>query len=193
VNPKHGTDLPSKSEIFNHWKDAFPFVVDWGEPSCWACGWYWNGRYDVKDSKAGMDKIYEAWERTPLQRCHIVPRSLGGSADPSNLFLMCTECHDLAPNTISREIFLRWAKNQNYRARENDKLEQELESFGLAIEAVADLRKAVEGVEFDLWMHENTGLHFPQSGYGKAFSRMTLATFLGALLAYAEQQGLLDT
>ena len=33
-----------------------------------------------------MDKIYEARERTPLQRCHIVPRSLSGGTDPSNFF-----------------------------------------------------------------------------------------------------------
>jgi len=140
-----------------------------------------------------MNKIYEAWERTPLQRCHIIPRSLGGNTDPSNLFLMCTECHDLAPNTTSRDIFLRWARSQSYIARLNKKLEQELESFDLTIETVFDLLETVKGEEFDLWMHENTGLHFPQSGYGKTFSRMTLSAFLGALLAYAEQQGLLDT
>lgn len=58
---------------------------------------------------------------------------------------------------------------------------------------MSDLLKTVRGEEFDLWMHENTGLHFPQSGYGKTFSRMTLSTFLGALLAYAEQQELFDT
>ena len=106
---------------------------------------------------------------------------------------MCTECHDLAPNTTSRDIFLRWARSQSYIARLNKKLEQELESFDLTIETVFDLLETVKGEEFDLWMHENTGLHFPQSGYGKTFSRMTLSAFLGALLAYAEQQGLLDT
>ena len=99
----------------------------------------------------------------------------------------------MAPNTTSRDIFLRWAKNQNYRARENKKLEQKLESFDLTIETVAELRKAAEGGEFELWMRENTGLHFPQSGFGKTFSRMTLSTFLGALLAYSEQRGLVDT
>lgn len=144
MNPRYGTDLPSKSEIFDHWKDAFPFVVDWGEPSCWACGWYWNGRYDVKDSKAGMDKIYAAWERTPLHRCHIIPRSLVGDTKPSNLFLMCLECHDLAPNTTDRDIFLRWARNQSYIAKLVDKLEQELESFDLTIEMVSDLLETVK-------------------------------------------------
>lgn len=192
VKPRYGADLPSKSEIFDHWKDAFPFVVDWGEPSCWACGWYWNGRYDIRDSKAGMDKIHKAWERTSLQRCHIVPRSLGGTADPSNLFLMCAECHDLAPNTTNRDIFLKWARNQNYIARLNKRFEQELESFELTIEMVSELLETVRGKEFDSWMQENTGLHFPQAGYGKTFSRMTLSTFLGALLAYAEQRGFID-
>ncbi len=33
----------------------------------------------------------------------------------------------------------------------------------------------------------------PEWGYGKTFSKMTLSTFLGALLAYADQQEALDT
>ena len=37
-------------------------------------------------------------------------------------------------------------------------------------------------------MHENTVLHFPQSGYGKTSFRMALSTFLSALLAYSEQR-----
>ncbi len=58
---------------------------------------------------------------------------------------------------------------------------------------VSGLLETVKAEEFDLCMHENTELHFPQSGYGKTFSRMALSTFLGDSLAYAEQQGLLDT
>ena len=40
--------MPSKGEIFEHWKiwlDKNCF--DWGEPTCWACGYGFNGKYDV--------------------------------------------------------------------------------------------------------------------------------------------------
>jgi len=51
--------------------------VDWAEAHerCWRCG-------------------YEA----QLQRCHIVPVSLGGTDDVNNIVALCTRCHDEAPN-----------------------------------------------------------------------------------------------
>jgi 5-methylcytosine-specific restriction endonuclease McrA len=107
--------LPSKAQIFSHWKDRLRDVgkfVDWGEPSCWACGFHYGAKYDIKSSDATWSKILDCWDRVPLQRCHIVPRSLGGTDEPSNLFLTCRECHDLAPNTALPEIFFEWAEDK---------------------------------------------------------------------------------
>ena len=104
--------MPSKSKVFEYWKERIlekGFFIDWGEPSCWACGEFWNGRYDINGTYASYKKILNAWEKAPLQRCHIVPVSLGGNQDESNLFLMCKQCHDLAPNTSFTEIFFQWA------------------------------------------------------------------------------------
>lgn len=72
-------------------------LQDWGEPSCWACNW-WN-----RDNPEAVDctpeeashpkKFWNAWDRSSLQACHIVPHSLGGTVDPSNILLLCSDCH----------------------------------------------------------------------------------------------------
>lgn len=112
----HFTDvLPLKSEIFDYWKERLPalgFFIDWGEPSCFACRFHYGTKYDIKRSDAGWHEIFECWNSIPLQRCHIVPRSLGGTDEVANLFLMCRECHDPAPNTNIPEIFFDWARAQ---------------------------------------------------------------------------------
>lgn len=36
----------TKSKVFEYWKKRIfdlGFFIDWGEPSCWACGEFWNG------------------------------------------------------------------------------------------------------------------------------------------------------
>src|SRR5580704_12367838 len=79
---KYGGNLPSKGEIFEYWKDRIfdhGLFMDWGEPSCWACGFHYEAKYDIKNPNAGWAEIVRCWDRMPLQRCHIIPRSLGGS------------------------------------------------------------------------------------------------------------------
>jgi len=96
-------DLPSKSQIFEYWRERLPplgFRIDWGEPGCWACGFHYGAKYDVK--------------RPDARWCEI---SLGGTNDVANLFLMCRECHDLAPNTSVLEIFFEWARAQSWHTR----------------------------------------------------------------------------
>lgn len=92
------------SRIIDFWIDksnVFKGFIDLNEPTCWACGQGWDGRYDI----VGGDYL-KAWAKCPLQICHIIPHSLGGTEEPSNLVLMCKECHDLAPkaNTIKDHL-----------------------------------------------------------------------------------------
>jgi len=47
-----------------------------------------------------------------LERCHIVPHSLGGSAKADNLFLLCGECHQDNPDTIYADLFYRYVKGR---------------------------------------------------------------------------------
>ena len=47
-----------------------------------------------------------------LQRCHIVPKSAGGSNENSNIFLMCEPCHSDNPDTVYPEFFFLYVKNR---------------------------------------------------------------------------------
>lgn len=62
--------------------------------SCWRCGW-------------GTEKR--------LQRCHIVPRALGGPDKPENYVLLCAWCHSEAPNCIDSGVMWEWIEDtRNY-------------------------------------------------------------------------------
>jgi 5-methylcytosine-specific restriction endonuclease McrA len=179
--------LPSKAQIFDHWKDRFRdlgIFIDWGEPSCWACGFHYGTKYDIKSSNAGWNEIFDGWDRVPLQRCHIVPRSLGGTDEPSNLFLMCRECHDSAPNTALPEIFFEWARTQSYSRRESAKIEEALRSFGVRSEQHNKLLQLIESSKFRDWIDGKLGLHRPQSNYASLSCRLTPATMVGLAVHY---------
>lgn len=104
-------------------------ILDWAETECWACGRRnvsarreeqiihactkkKQGEKDDFDFK----KLWEYPEITDkYERCHIIPEALGGKDEPSNLFLLCPECHSLSPDTINPASFFRWV----YRKRNN--------------------------------------------------------------------------
>jgi len=180
--------LPSKAEIVAHWRERFRdlgIFIDWGEPSCWACGFHYGSKYDVKSPKAGWNEIFDAWNKIPLQRCHIVPRSLGGKDEPSNLFLMCRECHDQAPNFPFTDAFLEWARAQNYLLRESLKLEEAFRSFGVEAERRAEIAAILASTGFKAWAREKIGFHRPQSNYASVLSRLTPATMIGLAVYYS--------
>jgi hypothetical protein len=144
-------NLPSKSQVFEYWKDRLDelgFFVDWGEPGGWACGFHYDDKYDIKRSDVTWDVILDCWNSIPLQRCHIIPRSLGGTDDVANLFLMCRECHDLAPNTSVPEVFFDWARAQNSLSREFAKFRSAFESFGIGDDAQKGIRELIVSQEF---------------------------------------------
>lgn len=77
------------ADYWSHHQDESGLSVDWAEAKelCWRCA---QGRQ--------------------LQRCHIVPRSLGGSESPSNLVLLCSQCHSEAPNVSDPEFMWVWLR-----------------------------------------------------------------------------------
>lgn len=183
----HTDVLPSKIQIFRYWKDRlqdFGIFIDWGEPSCWACGFHYGIKYDVKAKDTSWKKILDGWERIPLQRCHIIPRSLGGSDERSNLFLMCRECHDLQPNTALPEIFFEWARAQSSWMRESAKIEETLRSFDVPSEQHQELLRLVRSSEFKAWLGGKLGLHWPQSNYASVSCRLTPASIVGLAVQY---------
>lgn len=82
----------TKKKIINYWiriQDECGLSIDWAEANerCWRCGY-----------------------KAKLQRCHIIPESLGGKDEPANLVLLCTRCHIDAPNVESKTFMWDWIR-----------------------------------------------------------------------------------
>lgn len=77
----------------NHWlpllREGLDLGVDWAEADthCWRCGC-----------------------KSSLQRCHLVPKALGGPDHAANILPLCRDCHAEAPDTDSASDFLNWLK-----------------------------------------------------------------------------------
>lgn len=79
-------------EAKNYWQqivDECDLSVDWSEADthCWRCGC-----------------------KKDLERCHIIPDSLEGKDEPSNIVLLCKRCHADGPNVRDSEIMWDWIK-----------------------------------------------------------------------------------
>ena len=179
--------MPTKGDIFEHWKDWLnENGFDWGEPSCWACGCWWSTKYDVQNPKASLDEIKKLWNKiAPLQRCHIIPKSLGGTNDSSNLFLMCRECHDKAPDTSSRELFLKWAKAQNWFKKGKIDIEENLDAFGMNVDEMHEFIDVMQSSKFKKWSKNNVGIHMSQKGYGL---KVKISTLIAAYIEYKNKK-----
>ncbi|MEW1922722.1 MULTISPECIES: HNH endonuclease [unclassified Streptomyces] len=112
--------VPSKWIIANFWAesqkiDQFAPYLQLDEPCCFACGWF--SEYWKKATPQA------SWRRATLERAHIVPRSLGGSDDASNLLLLCRPCHEESPDWSDPEQMARWI------AARDDRPSKEVETF----------------------------------------------------------------
>lgn len=80
------------ADIVAHWaghQTECGLSVDWADAHelCWRCA-----------------------QKRNLQRCHIVPRALGGTELPENLVLLCGQCHAEAPNVSDPEFMWVWLR-----------------------------------------------------------------------------------
>jgi len=75
----------SESNVAVDWADL---KAEWRR--CWCCG----------------------HETDRLQKCHIVPKSLGGSNSASNIIPMCALCHDGSPDVNSATEMFEWIKKR---------------------------------------------------------------------------------
>ncbi|SOD88366.1 HNH endonuclease [Spirosoma fluviale] len=108
--------MPSRAKIAYYWKESsyqyFDYLMDWGEPSCWACGIF-AGLLDVDVSDEKDFEIFKNWANHDYsQRCHIVPKAFGGCNCEANLVLLCRRCHQSSPDTRDPIHFVNWVKNK---------------------------------------------------------------------------------
>lgn len=152
------------SVVFDYWKDKcitrngrvvvdskastddVDVVTDWGEPSCWACSLPVGDDSWVKPSGLAaetMEEVYAIWNHrsvtSKLNRCHIVPKALGGDGSAENLFLMCECCHNESPDTTNREAFFRWV----YDKRRGSMMGVDFNSMIQGVEQEANRRGGV--------------------------------------------------
>jgi 5-methylcytosine-specific restriction endonuclease McrA len=170
--------------VLEYWlnKDKpFGIIIETNAPTCWGCGQTWNGAYDVV---TGDHK--KAWNKAPLQVCHVIPKSLGGSNDPSNLVLMCKECHDLAPNTVIPEIMFTWMSRQSHLKRYLAKIKIALKDFDISEAEFEQLTLLSKKSEFNNWASGKAGQHWPQSGFSGFGHKMTFSTYVGLLKWYSD-------
>ncbi|MCM3749266.1 HNH endonuclease [Paenibacillus pasadenensis] len=84
--------MASKQQIVDYWfsiVDECDLSVDASEAHerCWRCGY-----------------------KQSLERCHIIPSSLGGEDTVSNLVLLCRRCHLENPNIANKDIMWDWLR-----------------------------------------------------------------------------------
>ena len=113
-------------------------LIDWGEPTCWACGYYKNAHYcDATESelKHPTTWITNSWGRACkvgpngrgkgfLERAHIIPHSLGGASVPSNYLLLCKRCHSESPDTTSLAMMQYWIDRVEPRSEYEDSVKR---------------------------------------------------------------------
>lgn len=132
--------------------------IDWGDGSaktnCWRCG---------------CEKR--------VQKCHIVPRSLGGSDDVSNLIPLCAICHDEAPNVADPNYMWEWIKNNHGGFTNLFWIQKAFEEAGLTEDQERKIcrnhRKFMAAVKRRF--NNETGYHF---GQGNGGSRMNTSTWV---------------
>ncbi len=100
-------------------------LVDIGEPSCMACGYYareWDKPKTAKDR----------WNKSALERAHIIAASSNGPDVPSNYVLLCESCHQGAPMTSSDAIMFGWCeRRKSHRQAKGDAVIAEALSLGV--------------------------------------------------------------
>ncbi len=154
-----------KYEIYQYWKDkaitknfevkrwelceeedeAVKIVDFPDEIVCWGCGIL---PYHTADS----EEIKTLWNQDHLlDRAHITVRSKGGADDPSNLFLLCPNCHEESPDTTNPQNFYAWVyykrKYDNWAQVYRRELKKAAKIKGIALE---ELFTHSESINMDL-------------------------------------------
>jgi len=78
---------------------------------------YWSSRIDECDIGVdwaeALERCWRCSAKTILHRAHIVPHSLGGLDEPSNMVLLCNRCHGEAPNVRDSDFLWVWLKSDS--------------------------------------------------------------------------------
>ena len=129
--------LPKKSEIAKYWREKIfdlGLFMDWGEPSCWRCGFYLSDN-DIINPNTPFEDIFLCWDKQNyLERAHVIPKSQGGCSCHGNIVLLCKKCHDSNPDTKDIESFKIWFTNKkSFLVRGHEEMTSAFAEFNLKL------------------------------------------------------------
>lgn len=120
----------ASAEGLRRWGSA---GIDLGEPSCMACG-HFAPRWDKIRSES------ERWNKSTLERAHIVAASAGGPDVPSNYVLLCAKCHAAAPMTHDDSVMFKWCERRtSHTDAQINELRNELVGLGVDLHSLTGL------------------------------------------------------
>ena len=189
-----GTVSTQHYKIFDYWKDKCitssgevvaggsrgeSVIIDLAEPNCWACGRRAIRKASVEgalqkkcERENGEFDFRQLWDdssvKSALNRCHIVPAALGGKDEPSNLFLLCEECHMLSPDTTNPANFFRWVYKRKQDCDDGkmsgrkilSELQSEFERRGVdLVNCLKDINNDFKYNTLDDYLRKHIGLH----------------------------------
>ncbi len=152
-------NMPSKANVARYWceksTEYFDYSMDWGEPSCWACG-IWNEYFDDDIELEKLKDVFSVWNKhSYLERCHILPTALGGCNCEANLTILCKHCHKVSPDTRNLHLFTTWVKNRkSHWVHSKEELQRVLSEFDYQIEESDKAIMMSNG--FKLFLETNT-------------------------------------
>lgn len=107
IESKYGVNLGKLVEIT---EKSIKEKKTIGKKCCWAC----------------------FYPTSHAERCHVIPSAAGGSNEPSNLILMCDQCHKENPDVNDEGFFWEWfSEKEHYSYGLIGYVQQQVKTFGL--------------------------------------------------------------
>lgn len=78
---------------------------------------YWSNK--IHESDIGCDwadasiRCWRCGHMRKCQKCHIIPHSMGGTDEPSNIVALCAQCHDEAPDVADPSAIWEWIRRDH--------------------------------------------------------------------------------
>lgn len=171
---------PKRHLVAQYWAEREPgFVLDLGEPGCFACG-YFSESWEPVYREGGYLDIAATWKQARLDTAHLTPHMLAGTSDVSNLVLLCPACHRDAPSYRDPGVMLRWMRERpSYVDQQLDALPYDRLS---ELALVPGLAEKLAGDAFRAFLHANAGYNPADTHTAKA------RTVWAAVEAFATQR-----
>jgi len=170
--------MANKKQILEYWETKVcetELNLDWSEglERCWNCA------DKERKRKSGM---------TSIEKCHIIPKSIGGPDTPENMVLLCDECHKEAPDCTNYNFMWEWIKSNRtstgmygtYRAEKGIALYEKMYS-----ETVVEsfIRVGVGVEDFSNWMNEQG-----KSKIGLHGGKVSASSYAGMIKQFINEQ-----